>query len=1539
MLQYVKYLKSIYLKRMMPVYDKEFTQIQFKAKSFINLALVHKKDLPGTDNCLIDSNEMMLDRLHGNVDEIMLKKTQLQICDVCRCKDGNIARSVLVEGAPGVGKTTFAFELCKQWARGEILQEWQVVIILKLQDLRMRRATKPDQILCYPADPQIHSEVVSELVRQNGEGMLLLLDGYDELTETQRDVDSIFQWLMRRDFLSLATLVVTSRPLDTRTLDNNFIQSIDQHIEVLGFTEENIDEYIMSACGNRPKLVEDFKTYLSSHPFSSSLMYNPLQCAIVTDLYCCHWERGDKGFAPKTITELYTGLVHTLLLRYLTHHPIHKERKWRIKDFSDLPDDVKKQFEVVTKLAAEGIKNRQYVFDEEYDNVPSETLGLMVREEEVTAGIGISTSYTFLHLTLQEYLAAVHFSLGFSSEKLMHFLTHNDLFSLEKFIADYGRTRPDYVTHWPVILFLAGRTSFIGFSPTLLSSGRKTLASGYDGWSSFCKDIDEAPVTELRESLLHILYETQRPELIQSTLTTRFKYLILHEYRSALDLFVSGYCIASSNSKWRVMIRNCEDIHYLILGLKFANKSHEGKIWSLFISNNFFSMDLPEILAQFQPYATMLTELILHYYSERKLSVQRDILSLYPNLSVINIIGLGHAYQCPFVFDMEQNNLHTLIIEKWNLSEDVMSSIYAFLQSRHCRLHRLKIKQCKVSGMGYVNDLFEIPSTFNLNLTKPNEFALHICNWHFVISKIMEIQPHFIYSQTLTELFISVTESSSNCEIDIDISHYPMLRTLEIDGHPLSCKSSAVARNILKFNLLKLSPRILQFGSQPNNLQILSLVSCIVHLGLLIYSLQSPLCKLRKLILHECTTDDGSLNQCLSRAGNYALQHHLQCLVITGNDIIIEQILSCVHPCIKLEKLFLHFKSEKFLSEVSCQQFTCSHQNINLDTLSLVGHTLSFEFASKLVISLQSPDSKLCELTFKNCYFLPPQKIIHLTASINLIELKLLPNGKVCGHIICACDDLYHLQILPFVQLSQLTLHLPDFQYSAEETFSNDLMYFACILKTKFLLKDERMMEHVMQRLQYLETLEVGILPSYEGFIFFPLSICQFISSRQNNLITLTVCNCKLSIDAMYLLIISLQSPHCRLQNLTLNECTISTEINTPLLHFISENTCSTLQYLHINNSWRLFYEMMSKVRPCTKLTELVLNGISEDKLLTETLLFCPILESLKICEYKFRTSHCFCGPLHENLNTLSLVKCTLNVEATHSLIRYLQSAKCRLCNLTLEHSSINFTDYDADTSLETITKSDSTSLKKLLSLCNTRNCSLKCLVISGSMLYMGGIDHIMKGLLQWILTSCLTLETLVLHFELDPFPLSCLIPKFIELEGNSLQCLSLSRCELSSEFTSSFIHSLLSPHCKLNKLVLYNCELPPDHIRLITSITNSNTIQHLLFICRYIDSPLFDVIAEGLKHNKTIKELAVSNTQEGVMKNSHDFLITEAQFKNLLEGVDGSIVKKLWLNKYCSCWLNDGSLSRNVNIEYYDDDYDEKFTHYWLHNDMITNR
>ena len=678
--RYVTYLKQLYIATKTPVYDKESYFIYYKAKSFINIALVSKDSAKNmTDS---DKNEMIMNRLHGHVDAIQKKKTKLNFNNVCKCEDGSVAHSVLVEGAPGVGKTTFVLELCKQWARGEILQEWGVVVIIKLRDQRTRTAQTINDLLYHP-DPKLR-QAVTELVEQDGEGMLLILDGYDELTTKQRESGSVIQWLMSRELLCRVTLMVTSRPLATRTLHPKFQRSIDQHIEVLGFTDKNIEEYINSACGDNPELVEDFKDYLSSFPFSSSLMFNPQQCAIVTDLYRSHWQCGDKGFAPKTLTELYTGLVHTLLLRYLTPHPVHKDRNWRLRDMSNLPEDVKQQLKAVTALAAKGIENQQYVFDEEDDNVPSETLGLMQREEELTAGIGRSSSHNFLHLTLQEYLAAVHYSQQCDSpEQLTQLLTQDDIFSLSSFLQYYGKKRKGTIIHWPVVLFLAGRTQLSGVPLDLLKAGLHD--------------------SSVNVSLLHLLYETQCPQLVRSTLVTSSKYISVHG-RSALDWFVIGYCIANSTSNWRVEKKPyniLKHFNQLVIGLMLAPQdgSGEGKIVSLDISGSWSGNF--KILSQLEPFTKSVTDIKLvgpkqdvrrNPVSSKEKSNFEAVLDCYP---LLEELWIEHSLiQSQFL--VQQNNLHTLTLKECNLSSEATSSLIHSLQSPHCKLHKLALYRCTI---------------------------------------------------------------------------------------------------------------------------------------------------------------------------------------------------------------------------------------------------------------------------------------------------------------------------------------------------------------------------------------------------------------------------------------------------------------------------------------------------------------------------------------------------------------------------------------------------------------------------------------------------------------------------------------------------------------------------------------------------------------------------------------------------------------------------------------------------------------------------
>lgn len=816
---YAHYLKEMYLNMTTPVYDKECSLIHRKTKSFINIALVHKDS--GTYS---DRNEMLMDKLHGHVDTIQRKKTDLQVNDVCVCENGRVARSVLVEGAPGTGKTTFVFELCRRWARGEVLQKYNIVLVIKLRDHRVRTAESFNQLLYHP-DPALLAKAVDQLVCSNGDTMLLILDGYDELTDSQKNkcTDSVIQHLMRKELFFLATLLVTSRPLASQTLHLNFLQSIDQHIEVLGYTERNIEEYIDSVCENEQTLLSDFKSYLSSHPFSNSLMFNPLQCAIVTDTYCYHWRNGDKGFAPKTLTELYTGLVHTLLIRHFMQQSIQIRR---IRDFNELPENLRQKFRAIISLASEGIENQQYVFDEDDDNVPSETLGLMQREEDMTPGIGISGSHMFLHLTLQEYLSAVNYCYCCDSPRdLSKLLTRNDLFPLKSFFKHYGKTRKQTTvssaTHWPVVLFIAGRTKLRGVSHGELKQG---LHRSHED-------------TSVDLALLHLLYETQSPELIQSTLIKDYssKYLLVSG-RSSLDWYVIGYCIANSCNEWKVKkigTDNHKFFQQLVTGLKLGVNG-ESNIGSLDITDS-SSANICNILLLLHPYSKAITEMKLtclkrkvYHGSKQELSFQ-----CYPKLRELKIANIDFTNLSLIRFISYQLELGILFLSECKISSEAMKLLAQFLQSSECKVHQVTIEKC-TSGES-VSAMFTASFEQQLTCTRGR------------LSRVFQVSnlsccwlSYFCHDTRLTELTFEYSKDECNeivtgQEVHLQFSHLEKLTISNDHSFPLT------------FSLLE---------SQKINLYSLSLRKCILSsqsTSSLIQTLQSSCCKLQKVIIYCCS--------------------------------------------------------------------------------------------------------------------------------------------------------------------------------------------------------------------------------------------------------------------------------------------------------------------------------------------------------------------------------------------------------------------------------------------------------------------------------------------------------------------------------------------------------------------------------------------------------------------------------------------------------------------------------------------------------------
>ena len=473
---YQRYLKDLYSTEY-PDYSKPQFTHHHRPKQIVNLVLVDMKKDNEVDEL---QRECLLNQLHGDIDLIKQKKTPLTIDQIGVLADGGgTAHRILIEGAPGIGKTTFLWHVCHQWAVGKLLQQWELVVLVQLRD-KIARTSQCLSDLLYHPDDNISEAVYRIIKRQEGANVLIIFDGYDELSNDQR-TDSIFLEILQQKsrFLRKATVLVSSRPLAATTLPHQFKNSLDQHVEILGFSEQDIKAYLTSAlCQDNPDMLKDLKSYIFTQPFISSVLYNPLHCTIVTELYLQYWQRGKKGLAPSTLTQLYEALVVNLLRRQLESD---------IDDLSELPSDVCHQLNQLAKLAAKGIEQEQYIFD---DNVPSDTLGLMHSVKQLhDCRARRSTSHCFTHLTLQEFLAARHWS-QLPPQQLTKVLQRQNLFPIQQYFiwkgSEGGMELSFRVSHWVVLLFLVGLTNN---STELITADQVNFVTGSQTGMNYIFDV------------------------------------------------------------------------------------------------------------------------------------------------------------------------------------------------------------------------------------------------------------------------------------------------------------------------------------------------------------------------------------------------------------------------------------------------------------------------------------------------------------------------------------------------------------------------------------------------------------------------------------------------------------------------------------------------------------------------------------------------------------------------------------------------------------------------------------------------------------------------------------------------------------------------------------------------------------------------------------------------------------------------------------------------------------------------------------------
>ena len=409
------------------------------------------------------------------------------------------AHFVLIEGGPGMGKSTLCWQLCRLWREDKLIHKWDLMVIVELRDESTRKEKYLEDLLFYP-DDETRLAIAKDIKKREGKGLFIILDGYDELSKQQLNELSVIQKILTNRLIRKATVVVTSRPVAITALPAEFklgLKQIEnQHIEISGFNKTDIQKYITMACCGNQHMLQDFRSYVSNNHFVLSVMYNPLHCTIVT-------ENGRKLLIPNTLTGIYNALVMHLLRHNLPNLAIEKR--------SDIPDHVNSSLTVLAELAANGLKEGRYIFSDVPNNCKK--LGLMatvrklydMRPEQ-------PISYIFLHLTIQEYLSALYWSHHPRQVPTeINAIRHINL-------------------HWPLYLFLAGITKLESF-PLLQTSYIKY------GTSLVCQ----------------LLFEAQSPQLVSEIFAN---HTVTIEFTSSLDSFVYGYCVANSDhsSTWYIGI-------------------------------------------------------------------------------------------------------------------------------------------------------------------------------------------------------------------------------------------------------------------------------------------------------------------------------------------------------------------------------------------------------------------------------------------------------------------------------------------------------------------------------------------------------------------------------------------------------------------------------------------------------------------------------------------------------------------------------------------------------------------------------------------------------------------------------------------------------------------------------------------------------------------------------------------------------------------------------------------------------------------------
>ena len=301
-----------------------------KPKCFISIALVQHRS---TEKCRAEIIKVNIlkkagglrtvpkrfDKYHSSSLRHNLKPYSLKVADeflksnkiVKNVKDilqSTNSKAIIIEGVAGIGKTYLCKEIAYQWSQEQLFPEKKLLFLLFLCEQNVQSLNSIKDLVAFSCKQENNESVESitkYLQDTDGESLVLILDGYDEISGKLPD-DHLISNILKRIQLPKCMLIITARSSAYGLL----YRLADCRIEILGFTENDRQEYIKQAFKDSPSDIVKVKQYFVNNPTISSLCYIPLNMAIFTYLFY-------QKDCPKTYTELYRKFIESMVKHHV----------------------------------------------------------------------------------------------------------------------------------------------------------------------------------------------------------------------------------------------------------------------------------------------------------------------------------------------------------------------------------------------------------------------------------------------------------------------------------------------------------------------------------------------------------------------------------------------------------------------------------------------------------------------------------------------------------------------------------------------------------------------------------------------------------------------------------------------------------------------------------------------------------------------------------------------------------------------------------------------------------------------------------------------------------------------------------------------------------------------------------------------------------------------------------------------------------------------------------------------------------------------